>query len=162
MINYKNLLTDIPSVYYVDIKSPKQALFQLLGSGDHIVSYTQSIIKLPSVIDSYTSGEDIYYIYPINGHSVIDVITEIKSNADEILIKYSPNCVSHNDTILTCTLFTEQPCIILVYKKDNIPEHILITMVCSLLPVKIYNKILNNKVCTNTCIYENGTISLLE
>lgn len=161
MLNYKNLLTDVPSVYYVDIKSPKQALFKLLDTGDHIVSYTQSIIKLPNVVDSYNSGENIYYMYPINGHSVIDVITEINSNADDILIRYSPDCVSKNDTILSCTLFTEQPCIILVYKKDNKPEHLLITMVCSLLPVRIYNKILNNKVCTDTCIYENGTVSLI-
>lgn len=159
-INYSDLLINLPSVYYVDIKSPKQALFKLLDTGDHIVSYTQSVIKNPNVLDSYTTEDNIYYMYPINGHSVIDVITEINSNADNILIRYTPDCVGVNDTILSCALLTDQPCIILIYKKNNKPEHILITMVCSLLPVRTHDKVLNNKIHTNTCIYDSGIVSL--
>ena len=34
-------------------------------------------------------------------------------------------------------------------------------MTCSLLPVNIYNKILNNKIYTYTCVYENGTVNIL-
>lgn len=161
MIKYNNLLIDVPSVYYIDIKNPKQALFKLLDTGDHIISYIHDIIKDSNVIDSYNSGENIYYMYTIEGCSSVDVISEIKSNADDILIRYSSCCISKNDTILTCTLFTEQPSIILVYKKINKPEKLSITMTCSLLPVNIYNKILNNKIYTDTCVYENGTVNIL-
>jgi len=168
MSSLKKIIQSIPSVNYIDYTTTKQAMFRLLDTNDHIVSFTKKIKIDTILLKSFRvqKTEMIYYRYELVDYASIDYISDIDSNAIEMYIAYNSDDNDYRkttytkiDTIITSALYAldNRPSLILGFDALYIPEHIYITMTMSLVPMNMYNKI-RDDVSTETCYYNNGNV----
>ena len=129
-----DILSKIPSVHYVDMKSNKEALFKLLETNDHIVSFTKTLKIYPETIEKsfYVKETNMtYFEYEIREYSSIDIISDIDSNAIEVYVKFNDDQYCKKDTIITSALYNSNPPVIVFGFDGYIPDHVKMILIIS-------------------------------
>lgn len=163
----RHILQKVPNINYVDFHSTKQAMFKLLDTNNHVVSFTKKIKLLSSQLALKKELKGMVYLeYPITDYASTDFISEIDSNALEMYLCYlSPSktkIYTPMDTIITSALYKSKvPSIVFGFDKLYIPDEIYVTMTMNLVPMDIFYKI-RDDISTQTCYYNEGNVFIKE
>lgn len=162
------ILENVPIVNYVDFHTTKQAMFKLIETNDHVVSFTKKIKSNTSQMTFRRANDMVYFEMPITDYASTDFISDIDSNALEMYLCYISSLDQGTktkvympiDTVITTALYKSTvPSLVFGFDKLFVPECIYITMTMNLVPMNVFNKI-KDDVATKTSYYNEGKIYL--